>query len=374
MKLLALVESSDHVCCRYRVKAFEPALVREGVTLDCQPLGRGLASRLSRLRSAGEHDAVLLQRKLLPAWQLAILRRSARYLAFDFDDAVLFRDSYDPRGPRSYWRERRFARTVRTVDAVIAGNDFLADCALRAGADPTRVHVIPTCVDPARYRVAQQGCVGLEAGPELVWIGSSSTLKGIEQAGSVWEEAARLSPRARMRILCDRFPAAFPLPVVPVVWSESSEAAELAKGHVGVSLLPDDAWSRGKCGLKVLQYQAAGLPVVANPVGAHMELVRTGETGYLAKSPEEWARAIRRLGQDPELREAMGAEGRRRVEQGYSVGAWSRAFVASATGRVSTGAGECWTLESGERGQARPRLASGPARGSMRPLHQIGDR
>ena len=132
--LLALVESPDHVCCRYRIRAFAPALQQAGWSLSCERLEPGTLSRTFQLRRAVQFDAVVLQRKLLPVWQLRALRRSARHLVFDFDDAVLYRDSNDPRGPESRRRLRRFQETVRLVDTVVAGNDFLADCALRAGA------------------------------------------------------------------------------------------------------------------------------------------------------------------------------------------------------------------------------------------------
>ncbi len=101
MKLLALVESPDHVCCRYRIRAFAAALADAGWTLTCQGLERGAFFRPLQLRRAAEFDAVILQRKLLPTWQLYLLRRAARHLVFDFDDAVLYRDSYDARGLHS---------------------------------------------------------------------------------------------------------------------------------------------------------------------------------------------------------------------------------------------------------------------------------
>ena len=88
MKLLALVESPDHVCCRYRIRAFEPALRRAGWSLRVKGLERGAFVRSFQLHRASQYDAVILQRKLLPGWQLHILRRAARHLVFDFDDAV----------------------------------------------------------------------------------------------------------------------------------------------------------------------------------------------------------------------------------------------------------------------------------------------
>ena len=111
------------------------------------------------------------------------------------------------------------------------------------------------------------------------------------------------------------------MPVINVEWREEIEAQELAAGGIGVSWLPDDMWSRGKCGLKVLQYMAAGLPVIANPVGVQAEMVRHGESGYLASTPDEWSAAVGRLMHDPSLRRHMGEAGRRRVEQDFSVAA-----------------------------------------------------
>src|SRR5207253_3934259 len=117
-----------------------------------------------------------------------------------------------------------------------------------------------------------------------------------------------------LKLICDRFLSLRHLPVVRCRWSQAGETAALADADIGISWVPDDLWSRGKCGLKVLQYMAAGLPVVANPVGVQAELVRHGENGFLARTPDEWAEAVGRLAHDPELRRRMGQAGRRLVE------------------------------------------------------------
>ncbi|HUR53916.1 MAG TPA: glycosyltransferase, partial [Gemmataceae bacterium] len=111
-------------------------------------------------------------------------------------------------------------------------------------------------------------------------------------------------------------------------WSEVTEAAEIAAADVGIGWVPDDPWSRGKCGLKVLQYQAAGLPVVANPVGVQSDFVRDGGTGFVATTTEEWVSAIQRL-TDPVLRWQLGGAGRRQVQAEYSVEAGARRWVAA---------------------------------------------
>ncbi len=317
MRLVALVESPDHVCCRYRVAAFRPHLEAAGHTLDLRPWPKRWWSRLRLGHALRDADVVVLQRKLLPLWLLYLLRCAAPRLVFDFDDAVFLRDSYSPKGLHSAARLHRFMATVETADAVVAGNQFLADEASRWTAGPGRVHVVPTCVEPARYTPARHQGLGVE----LVWVGSSSTLRGLEAARPLLEAIGRSVPGARLKLVSDRFLRFDHLPVVECPWTDHGEAADIAAADVGISWLPDDLWSRGKCGLKVLQYMAAGLPVVANPIGVQAQMVQDGETGFLARTPAEWVEAVRRLGADPDLRRRLGAAGRRRVEAEFSVAA-----------------------------------------------------
>jgi glycosyltransferase involved in cell wall biosynthesis len=330
MKALALVEARNHVCCRYRVRAFEATLAVSGWSLEIEPLATGLLHRLYQFRRAARFDAVLLQRKLLPGWQLHELRKRARRLIFDFDDAVLYRDSYDRRGPHHRRRSDRFQRTVQVADTVIAGNDFLADCALKAGAHPDKVRVIPTCIDADRARPSAEPKRG--PGLDLVWIGSASTMAGLAQQRPLWERIGREVPGVRLRMVCDHFLRFESLPVVDIPWSESTEAVDVASADVGISWVPDDLWSRGKCGLKVLQYQAAGLPVVANPVGVHPKMIHSGVDGFLATTADEWVEAIHKLAADPDLRHQMGQMARSSLETEYSVQSWAPAFVAAIAG------------------------------------------
>jgi glycosyltransferase involved in cell wall biosynthesis len=316
MRATALVKAADHVCCRYRLAALRPAFARAGWTLDLRPWPEGWLSRLLLRRELGNPDLLILQRKLAPAWQLPLLRRAAPLLAFDFDDAVFLRDSYSPRGCHCPRRARAFAATVRAADVVLAGNPFLYDQAA-LWTEPDKVHLVPTCVDLSRYAPADHSRRGAEV--QLVWIGSSSTLRGLEQARNVLETLGTRLPGLTLKVICDRFPRLRWLRVLPCPWSSATEAAELRGADIGLSWLPDDLWSRGKCGLKVLQYMAAGLPVVANPIGVQAELVRPGETGFLVTTAGELARAVARLANDPDLRRRMGERGREMVRMRFSL-------------------------------------------------------
>ncbi len=325
MKALALIESSNQVCYRYRIEAFAAALARRGIMLEVAAMDHGLVSRVRRLLTVRHADVVILQRKLLPLWQLRLLRHLAPRLIYDVDDSLFQRDSYSRKGPKSWARLAGFWATVYAADAVTVGNRYLQSRAA-AYVDSHRVHVVPTCVDPARYPTARH-----KRGPataRLVWIGQQSTLPSLSLAGAHLAAASDRLPGLELRVICDHFPDLEGVSVVRRIWSSATETAELADADIGVNWLPDDSWSRGKCGLKVLQYMAAGLPVVANPVGMNREMIVHGKTGLLASTPHEWARAIERLASSPKLRQEMGRRGRRLVEERFDVQRWAPRFAA----------------------------------------------
>jgi glycosyltransferase involved in cell wall biosynthesis len=325
MQVLALVQSPKHVCARYRLRAFAGALSEAGAALSVEPLARNCIVRVRQLRAARRADVVILQRKLLPRWQLAILRHSARRLVYDFDDAVYRRDSFSRKPPESRSRMRRFRATIAAADVVIAGNHFLAKQASMFG-ERALVHVIPTCVDARRYPQAAHQRIGGDC--RLAWIGQRSTLGYLSRAKPILELVAGELAGLRLRVISNAFPSDCGMAIERRLWSASTEAADLAGADIGIAWLPDDEWSRGKCGLKVLQYMGAGLPVVADAVGVHREMIVDGQTGFLVTEPGEWAERISALARAPELRRRMGRQARERVCAGWGVDRWAPRFVS----------------------------------------------
>ena len=329
MEVLALVESPNHVCYRYRIEAYEAALARRGLLLRTASLHRRTLSRTRQLLDARRSDTVILQRRLLPKWQIGVLRHAAGRIVFDLDDAVFQRDSFHRKGQHSRRRLARFKATVRAADMVTVGNHHLRQEVLRY-VEPDRVRVVPTCVNPMLYRPADH--FRADGVFRLAWIGSSSTMAGLQQIQRHLAVATERVADLELHVICDRGVELAGVRTVLWEWSSQTEAAHLADCDVGISWLPDDSWSRGKCGLKILQYMAAGLPVVANPVGQNSEMVIPGETGFLANTPLEWAEAIRLLASDPELRHELGTAGRRLVEERYNVARWEEPFAAAIAG------------------------------------------
>ena len=336
MKLVAVGESADHVCCRYRLLAFAPVLAAAGYTLEVVPFPDTAWGRLTLGNRLREADAVILQRRLLSDFELGRVRRAAKTLIFDFDDAVWLRDSYSAKGFDDRRRDGRFRATVAACDLVVAGNGYLAEHARRFTAKP--VEVIPTCVDVARYAPALHT---ESRNVRLVWVGSRSTLRGLDRFRAVLEQLGQSVPGVRLRLICDDFLRFDNLPVEKCEWSEATEARDLAESDIGVSWIPDDPWSRGKCGLKILQYQAAGLPVVTNPVGVHPGLVTPHRTGVLATESHEWIDAVRTLAAQPLTRRVYGTAAREQVARDFSVTAGALRWVAALQRLLKPRAGGC---------------------------------
>lgn len=322
MRILALTECDDHVCYRYRWGALSEFFAQRGAELHSLVLASGIWPFCRQLPSIARADVVVLQRRLLAGWKLKLLRSAARHLVFDFDDAVFLRDSNSPRSAQCPRRACRFQATVAAADLVTAGNDFLASQARSCLplAAHQRVAVVPTVVDPGRYPLADH--VGTSATTELVWIGSRSTLQSLVEAQPALTTAGQRLRQLRLKIVSDALIEIPAVEVIPQAWSEATEARDIAAADIGISWMPDHPWSAGKCGLKVLQYMAAGLPVVVNPIAMHKQLVQDGVTGFWASTPDEWATAIARLAESPSLRRRFGEAARSFVERRYSTHVW----------------------------------------------------
>ncbi len=251
---------------------------------------------------AADVDLLFVHRLFLSPFLLWILRIRGVPFVFDFDDAIYLY----PGG------ERSTVRMIKGAAAVIVSSPELAVFCRAQGVEPV---VITTPVDADRIVPA----LAQRSGPCVVgWLGSPWTAHYLSSVAPALEEVAA-SVNAEIVVVgggAFRLPES--LPVRYREWSYEAEPALLQEMDIGIMPLSDDEWSRGKGGYKLLLYMAAGLPVVASPVGINTEIVRHGETGYLARDTEEWTMYLHRLCTHAEERKEMGAAGRRLAENHYS--------------------------------------------------------
>ena len=311
-RVLAITTDPAEAPFRLRIAILADLLRDDGYDFDFVPRPATWLGRTRLVATAGRYDAVIVQRKLLDPSQAQLLRRLAPRVFFDLDDAVMVQRRAI--GRVSAWRKRqRFLATARAADHVVAGNRHLAEQFAEVGRPVT---ILPTVVDPNHYIVKRHEATER---PTLVWIGSRSTLPYLRQWMPAIEAAAGRVPGLRLLTIANESVSSDVLPVDHVPWSVEAEAAALARGDIGLAPTPVDPWALGKCGFKIVQYMATGLPAVASPVGLNAEIVSAGRTGLLPDTIEQWADAIVRLASDADLRSRMGAAGRADVVSDYSL-------------------------------------------------------
>ncbi|MBI2993839.1 MAG: glycosyltransferase family 4 protein [Gammaproteobacteria bacterium] len=284
---------------------------------DWREVIRAYARRLKALRSTAGYDLVWIDKELLPWLPFAVEQhffpRGVRTI-LDMDDAIFVRYMEHRSAFVRRFLSGKFARLLQLPAHVIAGSAFLCDYARSQGA--RQVHYVPSVVDLEKYPAPGARTPG---GPLVIgWIGSPSTqhyLHGIRDC------LARVGRAGGVKLLAigARGLHELPLEVELRSWSEETEAADLRDCDIGIMPLADSNWERGKCGYKLVQYMACGLPVVATAIGANNSIVRHGVEGYLARTDVEWFEHLGALLQDRELRLRMGKAGRARVESEYSL-------------------------------------------------------
>jgi glycosyltransferase involved in cell wall biosynthesis len=186
------------------------------------------------------------------------------------------------------------------------------------------VEVIPTVIDLANYPLKDSGSASKVF--TIGWIGSPSTARYLKAIAPALAELCK-GGRARVCLVGSGPIDLKDVPVEVIAWDEKTEVDEIRRFDVGIMPLPDEPWARGKCGFKLIQYMACGLPVVASPVGVNSEIVDDGVNGYLASTTDEWVSALEALMADAELRRQMGAAGRKRVEEKYCLAVTAPKFV-----------------------------------------------
>lgn len=248
-----------------------------------------------------------------PAWLEQSVLRGQRFV-LDLDDAIFHNYDLHRLGPARALYGHKIDRLMAAADLVTAGNDYIAERARRAGA--RWVEVLPTVIDLDRYP-APQTPPGLDDGVlRIGWIGSPTTAPYLQ---TIAPALRQLGAERRVRLVAiGAGPLDLPgidLELLP--WQQQAEAQMLGRCDIGIMPLTDTPWERGKCGYKLIQYMACGLPVIGSPVGANRRIVADGEDGFLAADNAQWLAALRRLVDDAALRRRFGAAGRRKVEQHY---------------------------------------------------------
>lgn len=354
MKILFLTKySSLGSSSRYRVYQFLPYYKAAG--LDCsvanfhtdtyvrqfigmqdwRPKARCLPYLTSRylrrllcLLQASRYDLVVVEREVfpfLPPSLDSLLFQVAKAVVVEYDDAthIYHQRLLDSALLRSLLHSKVPTLMARSA-GVIVGNRYLA-----AYAQQYNPHVLlaPTAIDTARYRVKKAESFSPPGSACIGWIGTSLT---VSYLGEIADALRSLVGRYDIRLKVIGAPSfrMEGVSVVAIPWRLETEVEDLLSCDIGVMPLTDDAYSRGKCGAKLLQYMGVGIPSVASPVGVNQEIIQQGGNGFLAQTADEWGERLEQLITDVTLRRKLGCAAREKVERDYALSTVAPSLIA----------------------------------------------
>jgi len=293
----------------------------------------GYARRLFNVLQSVGYSFIFIHREATPLgppwveWLLA--RMLGKKIIYDFDDAIWLTDhvSEGPFVRALKWRIK-VKQICRWAHRVSCGNHYLRQYALVHNANAI---YNPTTIDFGRIDGPRKLSHKQKDSIAIGWTGSHSTLKYLESFVPVLQQLEARYPQVRFVVIANR-PAQLPLSRIEFIrWSAEKEIENLRQIDIGIMPLPDDEWTRGKCAFKALQYMALEIPAVASAVGANLQALEHGVSGFLCNTNQEWVMHLSALIEDAALRKKIGHAGRQKVQARYSVSSNAENFLSLFT-------------------------------------------
>ena len=278
---------------------------------------KSVSKRLAEVFFKRFPPVVFVQRECFMLGSAFFERRYAKRsrLIFDFDDSIWLQQVSEGNKKLAFLKNAgKTKEIIRAAHLVIAGNEYLASYAKTYNP---RVIIIPSTIDTDKYAVKE---VPEKENIVIGWSGSFSTIAHFEKAVEALQLLKnKYHNRLSFIVIGDPAYQNELLSITGMPWNAATEVEDLHRFDIGIMPLPDDEWTRGKCGMKGLQYMAAGIPTVMSPVGVNKEIIQDGENGFLADTTGEWVEKLSRLIESVELRKKFSLNGRKTVEEKYSI-------------------------------------------------------
>ncbi|RLB72581.1 MAG: hypothetical protein DRH03_04435 [Deltaproteobacteria bacterium] len=312
MKILFLTASLKTPSTRFRVLQNLEIWRGLGLEVAALPLPKNNWARCKLLYILPNYDIVVLQKRLLHRHTFSLLRRRAKILLYDFDDAVMFSDSNKEGDFFSEHKSLRFAAVAKSADLLLAGNEYLKTQALSAGA--RRVEVVPTGVDCNFFTPGSESAKkSVDSRLNVGWIGSKANLIYLKALAQPLNLLYKKRQDFKLTIVCDDFTDVFACPVEKISWSAANEVTDIKNFSIGIMPLADDPWTKGKCAFKLLQYMACGLPAVASTTAVTRKIIEPLQNGLLAETPAAMVEKIVWLLDNRQLLPELGRQARRSI-------------------------------------------------------------
>jgi len=284
-----------------------------------QAVMRCYGNRLGSLQKLDNVDLIWLEKEAfpyVPYWIERLVFPKNIPVVADYDDAIFHNYDLSESTLLRWILGRKIEKIMAAASTVVCGNDYLGNHARQAGA--RHVEILPSVLDVTRYKTGLNKKRDI---PVIGWIGSPSTQKYLLEIKNVLQRVCEIGPARLILVgaMPDILEVFSEIQVEVINWEEETEAGLVSGFDIGIMPLSDNPWERGKCGYKLLQYMACGLPSVASPVGVNCHIIENNVNGYLAKTEQEWETSLLKLIHSSDLRRQLGIAGRLKVETEYSL-------------------------------------------------------
>lgn len=283
--------------------------------------------RLKDIKTAKNCDLIFIYREAFMLGTIYFEKKLAKTnvpIIFDFDDSIWLNDTSD--GNRNLaWLKRpeKTAEICKLSKLVIVGNKFLANYAKNHNSN---VFILPTILNLDYHNISKHNCDKLAVC--IGWTGTTTTLKHFYMLIPVLKKIKeKYGSKVYFKVIANTKTWDKDIDVKLVQWTIEKEIEELCEFDIGIMPLPDDKWSKGKCGFKGLQCMSLEIPVIMSPVGVNTEIIEDGKNGFLAKDEDKWFETLSNLIENSELRKTIGQKGRKTVEEKYSLSIWEKEFI-----------------------------------------------
>ena len=341
-KILFISRGGNHPSGRFRIEQYLPYFKKQGdkfLVLNLPPynfwkpsmsfwekisfaigLAFNILSKLLILPLLPFYDIVFIQRGALVGIILSIERLYFlinKKIILDFDDAILPEET-----DKNNWLKKitlgqnRIDQMIKRAKCIIVGNKYLAQYARKLNK---KVIILSTPVETKIFRPRKKRKIKKQI--IIGWVGTSSNLKYLETLLPVFQKIEKIFKKVEILTICDeqsKILAQHLKRYRHILWSKEEEIKNFHRIDIGIMPLVENEWTKGKCGFKLLQYMACGIPIVASPVGINKKIIRNGFNGFLAKGDEEWFKKLSFLIKNKEVREKNVKTTRKTVRQGYS--------------------------------------------------------
>ncbi len=276
--------------------------------------------RLKDVKRANSFDYIFIQREAFMTGTTYFEKKFAKSTAkliFDFDDSIWLEDKNEANEKLAFLKKPgKTSEIITLCDTVVAGNKYLEEYAKQFNKNAI---IIPTTIDTNCYKPARK-----ERNDKIIigWSGSFSTIKHFESAiDALTKIKSKYGDKVDFKVIGDGNYRYEPLNITGQKWQSKTEVKDLQDISIGIMPLPDIEWTRGKCGLKGLQYMGLAIPTIMSPVGVNTEIIEHGKNGLIASTKQQWVDSLSQLIESAELRKKLGEAGRKTVEDVYSVNA-----------------------------------------------------